>query len=47
MLFRSMSEETLANLITDPNGLETAPDILKKTLDMFRGIRGKQILIVI
>ncbi len=38
-----MSEETLASLVTDPEGKETAPDILKKTLDMFRGIRGKEI----
>ena len=39
-----MVEETLANLVTDPQGLEKAPDILKKTLDMFRGIRGKYFL---
>jgi hypothetical protein len=34
-------EETLTNLITDPKGQETPQELLKKALDIFRGIRGK------
>lgn len=37
-----MAEETLANLVTDPKGLERAPELLKKTLDIFKGIRGNE-----
>jgi hypothetical protein len=38
-------EETLTNLITDPKGQETPQELLKKALDIFRGIRGKYIII--
>jgi hypothetical protein len=37
-------EETLANLITDPKGQETPQELLKKALDIFRGIRGKKFI---
>ena len=36
-----MAEESLSNLVTEPKGLEKPPELLKKTLDIFKGIRGK------
>jgi hypothetical protein len=36
----TFTDQTLADLMSEPAGQETAPELLKKAMDMFKGIRS-------